>query len=31
MSTTLMLAKREWLEVKPDSYLETERLKNTNT
>jgi hypothetical protein len=31
MSTTLILAKREWLEVKPDSYLETERLKNTNT
>jgi len=30
MSTTLVLAKREWLEVKPDSYLETERLKNIN-
>jgi hypothetical protein len=29
MATTLILAKREWLEVKPDSYLETERLKNT--
>ena len=29
MSTTLILAKREWLEVKPDSYLETERIKNT--
>jgi hypothetical protein len=30
MSTTLVLAKREWLDVKPDSYLETERLKNIN-
>ena len=30
MSTTLILAKREWLEVKEDSYLETERLKNIN-
>jgi len=29
MATTLILAKREWLDVKPDSYLETERLKNT--